>query len=73
MSLIAKILAPDKETLERTLNGCAHYGLNAKHNKRTDPYVHIEIGSDEDAEHLFWLGANLATPKVNTSRCKSSF
>lgn len=71
--MIAKLLAPDKETLDRMFEGCRHYGLKYKHNKRLDPYVHVEVNTEEDAENLFWLGANLSHPKIETGLMKSSF
>jgi hypothetical protein len=68
-----KLLAPDKETLERMLNGCQHYGLKARHNKRTKPYVHVEVNTEEDVVNIFWLGANLARPKIETRMTESVY
>ena len=68
-----ELLAPDKEMLERMMEGCAKYGLKAKFNKRTCPYVHVEIHTPEDVVHIFWLGANLAHPKIKHPLIESSY
>lgn len=68
-----KLLAPDKETLERMLKGLEHYGIKSKYNRRTSPYVHVEVNSEDDVVNIFWLGANLAHPKINTGMTASSY
>jgi hypothetical protein len=67
-----EILAPDKETVERILKGCEHYGMKATYNRRTAPYVHVSFDESE-AINLFWLGANIALPKVETWLYESTF
>lgn len=71
--MTVKLLAPDKEMVDRMLKGCRHYKLLTKYNRSTNPYVHVEINSPEDAEALFWLGANLAHPKMKNSLYESIF
>lgn len=70
--ITVKILTTDKENLERTMNGCAYYGMEVKYNRRTAPYVHATI-EEEKVIDLFWLGANLATPKIDTPSAKSTY
>jgi len=71
--MIIELLAPDKETLERMLKGCEHYKLKATYNRRTNPYVHVEVNNETDVVNIFWLGANLAQPKIQTPLLKSTY
>lgn len=71
--MFVKLLAPDKETVERMLKGCKHYGLTTVFNKKTTPYVHVEVNTEEDVENIFWLGANLSHPKTETALTRSSY
>lgn len=68
-----KLLAPDKETVERMIKGCTHYGLASKYNRKTDPYLHVQVNNEEDVVNIFWLGANLSHPKIETGMTKSSY
>lgn len=68
-----KLLTVDKEGVARMLRGCKHYGLKATFNKSTNPYVHVEVNTEDDVVNIFWLGANLSQPKTETSLCVSSY
>ncbi len=68
-----KLPIADNEHAERMINGCNHYGLKTKFNKRTNPYVHIEVNTEDDVVNIFWLGANLSHPKRETALTRSSY
>jgi hypothetical protein len=70
--ITVEILAADKEMVQRILKGCEHYGMKAKYNRKTNPYVHVTL-NEEDAINLFWLGANISQPKINTGLSQSTF
>lgn len=68
-----ELLAPNKEDVERMLEGCKHYNLTAKHTRTTDPYVHVTVISEQDVVNIFWLGMALGSPKVDTGLSRSAF
>jgi hypothetical protein len=66
-------LLPLDNNVQRMLEGCKHYGLIAKYNNKTRPYVHVEANTEVEIANIYWLGVNLARPKIETGLCKSTF
>ncbi|GAA4328414.1 hypothetical protein [Flaviaesturariibacter amylovorans] len=62
---------PDAETKARLLAGCKHYGMSY-HLLPGGATVRVMV-LEHCAIDLFWLGANLARPQINTSLSKSAY